>query len=66
MLAGRLKCGGKEDQRIVAYGCGKTKKLIFGMEGENVVAYERLPGSPWLINDHNLHYDEKDIHGLQF
>jgi len=46
MLAGRLKCGGKEDQRIVAYGCGKTKKLIFGMEGENVVAYERLPGSP--------------------
>ena len=26
-----------------AHGCRKTKKIVRGMEGENVVAYGRLP-----------------------
>jgi len=32
-----------EDRTVVAHGCRKTKKIICGMEGENVVAYGRLP-----------------------
>jgi len=32
-----------EDRTDVAHGCRKTKKLICGMEGENVMAYCRLP-----------------------
>ena len=32
-----------EDLTVVAYGCRKIKKLIRGMEGENVVAYYSLP-----------------------
>jgi len=32
-----------EDRTVVAHGCRKTKKLICGMKGKNVVAYGRLP-----------------------
>ena len=39
ITAGRLKCCGMEDRTIVAHGYRKTKKIICGMEGENVVAY---------------------------
>ena len=38
-----VKCCSIEDRTVVAYCCRKTKKLICGMEGENVVAYGRLP-----------------------
>jgi len=34
---------------VEAHGSQKTKKLIYGMEGENVVAYGRLP-SPAPLN----------------
>ena len=34
---------GIEDQTVVAYGYQTTKKIIYGMGGENVVAYIRLP-----------------------
>ena len=34
-----------ENRTVVAHGCPKTKKIIFGMEGENVVAYGHLPSS---------------------
>ena len=50
--AGRLKCCGMEDRTVVAHGCRKTKKIICGMEGENVVTYDRLTSpAPW---NHNL------------
>ena len=29
-----------EDRKVVTHGCRKTKKIICGMEGENVVAYD--------------------------
>ena len=45
----RNNCRVMEDHTIVAYGGRKTKKLICGMEGENVVAYGRLP-SPLSIH----------------
>ena len=32
-----------EDRLVVAHNCRKTNKIICGMEGENVVAYGRLP-----------------------
>jgi len=32
-----------EDLTVVAHDYWKTKKIICGMEGENVVAYGRLP-----------------------
>jgi len=32
-----------EDLTVLAYGCRKTKKLLCGIEVENVVAYDRLP-----------------------
>ena len=32
-----------EDRTIVAHGCRKTKKMICGIEGKNVVAYGCLP-----------------------
>jgi len=32
-----------EDQTVVALGCRKTKKLIWGMKGKKVVAFDRLP-----------------------
>ena len=38
-----IKFSGMEDQMVVSYGCWKTKKLICGMEGKNVVAYDRQP-----------------------
>ena len=38
----RLKFCGMKDRTVVAHACQKTK-LICGMEGENVVAYGRLP-----------------------
>ena len=41
-FAGRVKCCGKKDRTVVAYGYRKTKWLICGMEGENVVAYGHL------------------------
>jgi len=28
---------------VLAHGCWKTQNIICGMEGENVVAYGRLP-----------------------
>ena len=40
---GRPNGCGMEDRTVVAYDCRKTKKLICGMKGENVVAYGRLP-----------------------
>ena len=43
IIAGRLKCCGMEDRTVVANGYWKTKKLICGMEGKNVVTYGRLP-----------------------
>ena len=43
ITAGTLKCCGTEDCKVVALGCWKTKKLICGMEGKNIVAYDRLP-----------------------
>ena len=38
-----IKCCGMEDRTVVANGCRKTKKLICGTEGQNIVAYGRLP-----------------------
>jgi len=38
-LPGRVKCGGKEGEIVVAHGCRKRKKLICGTEGEIVVAH---------------------------
>jgi len=32
-----------KDRTVVAHSCRRTKKIICGMEGENVVAYGRLP-----------------------
>ena len=32
-----------EDQTVVALGCRKTKKLIWGMKGKKVAAFDRLP-----------------------
>ena len=32
-----------EDRTVVAYCCRKTKRFKCGIEGENVVAYGRLP-----------------------
>jgi len=34
-----------EDRTVVAHGCRKTKKIICGMEDENVVAHDRLTSS---------------------
>jgi len=31
-----------KDLAVEAHGCRKTKKIICGMEGENVVAHGRL------------------------
>ena len=45
IIAGRLKCCGLWRR--------KTKKLVCGMEGENVVAYGHLP-SPPLVTEHFL------------
>ena len=42
ITAGRLNCCGMEDRTIVAHGCWKTKMIICGMEGENVVDNDRL------------------------
>ena len=39
----------REDLMVVAHGSRKTIKLIYGMEGENVVANGRLP-SPAPLN----------------
>ena len=43
VLPGRVKCGGTEEEIVVAHGCQKRKKLICGPEGELVVAHGRLP-----------------------
>jgi len=32
-------------KRVVYHGCRKTKKILCGMEGENFVAYGRLPST---------------------
>ena len=32
-----------EDRTVVAHGCRKTKKIVFGMEWQNVVDNGRLP-----------------------
>ena len=45
MTARRLKCCGMEDRTVVlvAHGSSKTKNLIYCIDGNNVVAYGRLP-----------------------
>ena len=44
VLPGRVKCGGTEEEIVVAHGCRKRKKLICGPEEEIiVVAHGRLP-----------------------
>jgi len=43
VLPGRVKCGGTEEEIVVAHGFRKRKKLICGTEGEIVVAHGRLP-----------------------
>ena len=42
-LPGRVKCGGTEEEIVVAHGCRKRKKLICGTEEEIVVVHGRLP-----------------------
>ena len=42
-LPRRVKCGGTEEEIVVAHSCRKRKKLICGTEGEIVVAHGRLP-----------------------
>ena len=42
VLLGRVKCGGTEEDIVVAHGCGKRRKLIYGTEWEIVVAHGRL------------------------
>ena len=42
-MPGRVKCGGTEEDILVAHGCQKRKKLICGPEEEIVVAHGRLP-----------------------
>ena len=42
-MPGRVKCGATEREIVVAYGCRKRKQLIYGTEGEIVVAHGRLP-----------------------
>ena len=43
VLLGRVKCGGTEEDIVVAHSCRKRKKLIFGPKEEIVVAHVRLP-----------------------
>ena len=43
VLPGRIKCGGTEEEIVVAHGCRKRKKLICGTEEEIVVAHGCLP-----------------------
>ena len=43
MIAGRVKFCGMEDRTVIAYGCRKANKIMWGMEGENIVAYDRQP-----------------------
>ena len=52
--AGRHRCCGIEERTVVAYGCRKTKKVIFGMEGENVLAYNHLPSHALNIKSFSL------------
>ena len=42
-MPGRVKCGGTEEDIVVAHACRKRKKLICGPEEEIVVAHGRLP-----------------------
>ena len=42
VLPGRVKCGGTEEDIVVAHGCRKRRKLICGTEGEIVEAHGRL------------------------
>ena len=42
-MPGIVKCGGTEEDIVVAHGCRKRKKLICGPEEEIVVAYGRMP-----------------------
>ena len=39
VLPGRVKCGGTEEDIVVAHGCQKRKKVICGPEEEIVVAH---------------------------
>ena len=50
VFPGRVKCGGTEEDIVVAHDCRKRKKLICGMEEEIVVAHGRLPSPALLIN----------------
>ena len=43
VLPGRVKCGGKEGEIVVAHGCRKRKKQICDPEGEIMVAHGHLP-----------------------
>jgi hypothetical protein len=49
-LPGRVKCGGTEEEIVVAHGCRKRKKLIYGPEEEILVVHGPLP-SPLSEND---------------
>ena len=40
--AGRLKCCGMEDRTVVAHDGWKTKNILCGMLGENVVVYNDM------------------------
>ena len=46
--AGRHECCGMENRTVVPYGCWKTKKLICGMEEENVVARGTRSHTKWI------------------
>ena len=48
-MPGRVKCGGTEEDIVVAHSCQKRKKLICGPEEEIVVAHGRLPSPAPLI-----------------
>jgi len=46
VLPGKVKCGGTEEEIVVAHGCWKRKKLICGQKEEILVAHGRLLSPP--------------------
>ena len=53
-MPGRVKCGGTEEDIVVAHGCRKRKKLICGPKEEKVVAHGRLPSPAPIDNNINV------------
>ena len=53
-MPGRVKCGGTEEEIVVAHCSRKSKKLICGQEEEIVVAHGRLPSPARLWPVHIL------------